>query len=292
MASTTGSQLIPYPQPADGNNVPADMQALAERVDLLLDALDVAVAANTDASVPAGTVRATLKATADTGWVLGNQTIVGCDSTYPALWAAAPAAMKSGSDLAIPDLSDLSPIGAGSFAALGVAAGSNTQSLTEAHLASHDHTMPNHNHTISHTHGHDLNVTAGSADHTHTYSNTTSYGGGHGHSIGNGTTIATGAAGGSAVPTGSGGFTSYYWAFTSSSTSAAAGYHAHSVSGTTSGPSNTDAYHGHGLTGGVSSQSGTVSGTKTGYSTNNAGSGTAHNIVSASFGVTYQIKAH
>jgi microcystin-dependent protein len=121
-----------------------------------LDELAAAVVARL---VPAGTIRMTLAASADPGWLNHNQTVVGAQSSYPALWTAAPVSWKSGSDLVIPNLADTAFIGAGTIAALGATAGVNTATLTSANL-------PAHAHSIDHDHG---SVTSGGESaHTHT----------------------------------------------------------------------------------------------------------------------------
>jgi hypothetical protein len=112
--------------------------------------------------VPAGTIRATVAASADDGWVLDNQTVVGAESSYPALWAVAPASWKSGSDLVIPNLADIVLSGAGTTT-LGAVGGlvGNEITLLEANLPEHDHSI-DHNHASvtsggqSATHSHDM----------------------------------------------------------------------------------------------------------------------------------------
>jgi microcystin-dependent protein len=91
--------------------------------------------------VPAGTIRATVKTTADDGWLLFNQTVVGAQSAYPALWAVAPAGWKSGSDLVLPNVDDSVLMDAGSVASLGTVDGANTATLAEANLPAHVHTI-------------------------------------------------------------------------------------------------------------------------------------------------------
>lgn len=91
--------------------------------------------------VPAGTIRTTINTSADTGWLLFNQTVVGAESTYPALWAVAPAGWKSGSDLALPNLDDTVLMDAGSVATLGTVSGANTQAIAQANLPAHVHTV-------------------------------------------------------------------------------------------------------------------------------------------------------
>jgi microcystin-dependent protein len=109
--------------------------------------------------VPAGTIRATVKTTADDGWLLFNQTVVGAQSAYPALWAVAPAGWKSGSDLVLPNVDDSVLMDAGSVASLGTVDGANTATLAEANLPAHVHTI-DHNHASA--------TTSSDGAHTHT----------------------------------------------------------------------------------------------------------------------------
>jgi microcystin-dependent protein len=112
--------------------------------------------------VPAGTIRTTLAASADPGWLLDNQTVVGAQSTYPALWAVAPASWKSGSDLVIPNLADIVLSGAGTTtlgAIGGLAAGDNVTLVTG--------NLPSHQHDIDHDHG---AATTGTESATHVHS--------------------------------------------------------------------------------------------------------------------------
>lgn len=108
--------------------------------------------------VPAGTIVATIKSTADTGWLLLNGALVtGAESSYPSLWSAAPSSWKTGSNLQLPNLANRMLEGVGTTS-LGATGGSNTVTLTEANLPPHAHTVdppstavsisdPGHNHT-------------------------------------------------------------------------------------------------------------------------------------------------
>jgi microcystin-dependent protein len=92
--------------------------------------------------VPAGTVVYTCAATAPTGWVaVIGQTIVNAQSLYPAWWAVAPAAWKSGSNLVLPDGRDRAIFGSGASYTLGTVGGSNTRQLVEANLPPHAHSF-------------------------------------------------------------------------------------------------------------------------------------------------------
>lgn len=104
---------------------------------------------------PPGTIRATLKTTADPGWLLFNQTIVNCATLYPALWAALPAGMKSGSDAVLPSMDRITLMGAGTTT-IGAIGGGNSKTLVTNNLPAHNHgvTDAGHTHTQnSHAHG-------------------------------------------------------------------------------------------------------------------------------------------
>ena len=107
---------------------------------------------------PAGSIRATIKSTADPGWLLFGQTVAGAQTLYPALWAVAPAGWKSGANLVIPSDVDCGLRGS-SVAGLGQTSGTNTKTLAEANL-------PPHAHNINHGHGTALSGTD-TANHSH-----------------------------------------------------------------------------------------------------------------------------
>jgi len=109
--------------------------------------------------VPAGTIAATVKSTADTGWLMLNgSAIASADTLYPSLWAAAPASWKSGTTLNLPDMSNRTLGGSGSTS-LGASGGSNAVTLSTSNL-------PAHNHSINH--GHADNFSANQSQHRHT----------------------------------------------------------------------------------------------------------------------------
>ena len=219
-----------------------------------------------DTGTPAGTIRSTINVVADPGWELGNQTIVGCQTLYPALWAASPAGMKSGSDLVIPNLAELSMIGAGSFASLGQVAGANTQSIIEANLPSHDHSLGSHDHSLgSHTHAGGSLTAADAGAHSHNAGSADGFVRWFGQTMDN-VSFASGSAG--AAPAGGGGeYFDEFW------TTSSASDHGHTISGTSAVATGNTGLAGTGNTG-------------------TAGSGTALNVVGKSYGVTFQIKAH
>jgi len=102
---------------------------------------------------PAGTLRQTIKTTADAGWLLmGNGATVvvtNCEGLYPALFAASPAGWISGTAphrvVTLPDMTNRLTIGAGTAASVGVSGGSNTATIGTTHLPSHAHAI-DHDH--------------------------------------------------------------------------------------------------------------------------------------------------
>lgn len=150
MAATT-TKGIPYPQSTDNNNVPADMQALAEYIDSRIHS--------------AGDIKVSIRTTAETGWAkIDGSTITDAQSLYPDLWAVAPAAWKSGSNIVLPQWCGGSEgavlRGAATDMTLGATTGANTLTLTTAQLPSHSHGAGTlsavsggaHTHTINHDH--------------------------------------------------------------------------------------------------------------------------------------------
>ncbi|MCU1389477.1 MAG: putative transrane protein [Ilumatobacteraceae bacterium] len=122
-----------------------------------VDAVEAAI----NAQCPAGTIRATINASADTGWLLLNQTVSNAQTLYPVLWGIAPAAWKSGSSLVLPNVTDRTLLGSGTTA-LGAVGGANTKTIGANNLPTHTHpidppntavtiTDPGHNHTIPST---------------------------------------------------------------------------------------------------------------------------------------------
>lgn len=113
---------------------------------------------------PAGTLRQTIKTTADAGWLLmGNGATVvvtNCEGLYPALFAAAPAGWISGTApnrvVTLPDMANRMVVGAGTTA-VGENGGAMTKTIATGNLPQHSHTDvysssvtdPTHNHTHS-----------------------------------------------------------------------------------------------------------------------------------------------
>ncbi len=84
------------------------------------------------------------------GWIwIEGQSILNCDTTYPNLWAAAPAGWKSGTTLIMPNMRGKMPImqdtGQTEFDALLETGGSKTTTLTATNLPAHQHAI-DHDH--------------------------------------------------------------------------------------------------------------------------------------------------
>lgn len=110
--------------------------------------------------LPAGTIAATIKSSADVGWALMGTTITNAQTDTPALWAVAPTSWRSGSNLVLPSMANKYLSGKGTSETLGAEGGSNTKTLAAANLpkhthtlSAHTHTMNDHQHTINHNHG-------------------------------------------------------------------------------------------------------------------------------------------
>jgi microcystin-dependent protein len=113
--------------------------------------------------VPAGVIVATLKSTADTGWIALNGTpVAGASGTYPSLYAATSgiAGWWSGSTFTPPNMTNKMLEGVGTTA-VGQEGGSNTATLGVSNLPAHTHTAsstssststvtdPGHSHTLT-----------------------------------------------------------------------------------------------------------------------------------------------
>jgi microcystin-dependent protein len=98
--------------------------------------------------VPAGVIVATLKSTADAGWIALNGTpVAGAQATYPSLYAATSgiSGWWSGSTFTPPNMTNKMLEGVGTTA-VGAEGGSNTTTIAAANL-------PAHFHDINHDHG-------------------------------------------------------------------------------------------------------------------------------------------
>ena len=213
---------------------------------------------------PAGSIRTTIAALADPGWLLFGQTVANADALYPMLWAIAPAGWKSGSSLVIPSDVDCGLRGS-STAGLGQISGANTKAISVANL-------PVHAHAIDHDHG-SVNSGYVSLDHSHGFT-TGGFSANHWHApaggqpwivnavnSGGGHNLSPGGAGNAQIQTGTG--------YVSND---------HTHSGQTGGIS---ANHQH-----------SVDLPNFVGSSGNAGSGTALNVQDAAINVRFQIKAH
>ena len=245
---------------------------------------------------PVGTIRSTLKTTADPGWVLFNQTIVNCVTLYPALWAVLPAGMKSGSDAVLPSMDRVTLMGAGTTT-IGAIGGGNSKTLITNNLPAHNHgvsdaghnhtqnahahgvTDPSHNHTQA-SHNHGVN------DPSHSHSDA-----GHFHWADNGdggVNFARYKVGGA-----SGGFQLIGSGFThstsnttgSSSASIQASYTGISTAGATA--TNNANYTGIS----INNATATNNSATTGITTTNTGTGTSFDVTNAHLGVTFQLRA-
>lgn len=138
---TTATQNLPYPELPDSADVPADVQALAEMLDTLLQGLEVS-------QPPVGGI-ASYGGTTDpsASWLI-------CDgrslvrATYPALFTALAVAYGSvdGTHFNIPDLRGRVPVGVDGAAArltasdaIGNGAGAEKHTLSTGEMPSHAH---------------------------------------------------------------------------------------------------------------------------------------------------------
>ena len=167
-------------------------------------------------SVPVGTIVDYLSTTAPSGWLaMLGQTVVNGAALYPALWAIAPATMKSGGDMIMPDTRDRVTVGHNPdnplFDTIGKTGGSTEGTGAHIHTASsglvsadHGHYMDFMSNTFSSSHTHQFNVNSGniSADHTHAVAMDAQ--GQHGHGWGHGSMFWYNNYGSTGVPGGPG----------------------------------------------------------------------------------------
>ena len=215
---------------------------------------------------PAGSLRETIAAAADPGWLLmDGATVANSQTLYPALWAVAPTAWKSGSSLILPNLNGA--ILRGHSTDRGTLGGANAVSLALANL-------PAHSHTINHDHG-SVNTGGESAEHTHGVNINSGYvSADHSHTVSGAINQFMGTAGSASSNIGSGGvgINTAPW------TSGFSANHWHNVNGNTGGRS---AGHTHAVD--LPSFSG---------SSGNSGSGTPVSVQELGMNVGIQIKAH
>ena len=153
----------------DTANIAADAVTNAKIGANAVDTAELAAGAVTETELdsavvskllPAGTIAATIKSSADTGWLLLDGTpVTGADSAYPALWAVAPTSWKSGTTLNLPDMANKMLFGQGTSTLGADDQGSNTVTIAEANL-------PTHTHVINHGHADD--ISANQSQHRHT----------------------------------------------------------------------------------------------------------------------------
>jgi microcystin-dependent protein len=229
--------------------------------------------------VPAGTITATIRSTADTGYLLlDGSTVASADSTYPALWAVVPASWQSGTSLVLPDMSDKMLFGQ-STTTLGATGGANSKTIASANLPTHTHTVGTHTHAIDHDHE-SFTSGSGGAAHTHSFSATTASGGGHSHEFDD--RINTTASGSSGEP-----MRSNNSGTDGTQPTTSAGAHSHTLSGTTGSET---ASHTHSINvPAFTGNSGSGGATDTG---DGGFANTALDVTNAHLAVNFQIKAH
>lgn len=260
---------------------------------------------------PAGTVRFGISATADPGWLLFNQTVVDCETLYPALWAKLPATWKASPNANLPNIANRVLMVAGTTANTAVG-GSNSRTLVEVNLPPHVHTIDHdhaagttsiqsadHSHTMDHNHS-VFSSDYESAAHTHNIGGTTTgESAQHNHISGNGQNFAVADAIAANIPSGSGVLNTFTVPAVVSTTGVENVGHTHDYSGTTTGES---AFHTHsvdvpaysGSTGGISANH-THTFDVAVYSGNTGaghGESTAFDTTPAHIALTPQIKAH
>lgn len=153
--------------PQGDQGVPGDMN---------VSDLSAIIASLSDYLFEPGDIKVTLRATPPAGeWLAFGATYTDAQTNYPDLWAVAPAALKSGSDLVLPDISEAALEADAS--ALGVLSGSNLLSLILPNIPPHQHTVE---HTHRYDHSHPVSVsteahahTIGGGSHSHTVSGST-----------------------------------------------------------------------------------------------------------------------
>jgi microcystin-dependent protein len=159
MAGTTSRYELPYPGSSDNNNVPSDMQALANAVDTKLGALedrqiDLAhlAAAVQSLLVPTGSVFATARVSAPSGYLICDGSAVS-RTTYSALFSAIGTTYGSGNGSTtfnLPNLNGRTVFGVGTpTGASGATNHTLAQKAGEETHALSTSEMPNHNHTIT-----------------------------------------------------------------------------------------------------------------------------------------------
>jgi hypothetical protein len=104
-------------------------------------------------AIPAGSLRWTIVGAAESGWiVIDGTTYSGAQTTYPELWAVAPAGWKSGSSLITPDWTNRYPISHHPSRTAGDLLGSHTSSIAAGNLPPHAHGFTTGGNNVDHVH--------------------------------------------------------------------------------------------------------------------------------------------
>lgn len=124
----------------------------------------IATTAYVLSAIPAGTVQDYVGDSEPSGWkFLNGQTLTGAQTSFPQLWAAAPAAWRSGSNLVLPDARgrvSVAKSATGTFSGVvGSTGGAETVTLTANQSG-----VKSHGHSFTGTQG---TVVAETQDHTH-----------------------------------------------------------------------------------------------------------------------------
>jgi microcystin-dependent protein len=129
MSGTTPNLALPYPTSTDTADVPRDIKALADRIDVLTGPAGIGMT---------GEIRMWPAVNPPTGWLVCNGQVVSA-ATYPGL---ATVLGQAGGNVTLPDYRDTFPVGASATNAVGARGGAANVSLTAAQSG-----MPAHNHT-------------------------------------------------------------------------------------------------------------------------------------------------
>lgn len=114
----------------------------------------------TTSGTPAGTIVASIAATAPSGWfILDGSTITNGQNTQPALWAVIPAGWKSGANIVLPDARGRTIVGAGTGSGLTARTLNSTFGAETVTLSAAESGLPAHNHsTVDGGHNHTQNA--------------------------------------------------------------------------------------------------------------------------------------
>jgi microcystin-dependent protein len=150
MGATTGSFLLPYPSATDPADVPADVKALADRLEVVLGQLQAATPAQPlpgDLKWVGYPVAAGSENTQCPGWLLCDGRAVSRTGATAALFAKIGTAHGAGdgsTTFNLPDARGRAPMGAGAgpgltARALGAKLGEESHVLSVGELPAHDH---------------------------------------------------------------------------------------------------------------------------------------------------------